>query len=122
MLFGNFLKKNAEAGQAFFKKLLLVGHLYIVSQFIVDVPISKTEIVLCCFISSGMQKLYKLHLIRVQKDVNQQRDTVSSKWDADYLTLTTNFSIMLMSSSVCSFYGISVFLHKIRFFDRESNS
>ena len=24
MLFGNFLKKNAEAGQAFFKKLLLV--------------------------------------------------------------------------------------------------
>ena len=26
MLFVNFLKKNAEAGQAFFKKLLLVGY------------------------------------------------------------------------------------------------
>ena len=26
MLFVNFLKKNAEAGQAFFKKLLLVLH------------------------------------------------------------------------------------------------
>ena len=29
MLFVNFLKKNAEAGQAFFKKLLLVYKYYI---------------------------------------------------------------------------------------------
>ena len=29
MLFVNFLKKNAEAGQAFFKKLLLVCHIHV---------------------------------------------------------------------------------------------
>ena len=33
MLFVNFLKKNAEAGQAFFKKLLLVFIYYILQQW-----------------------------------------------------------------------------------------